>query len=373
MSVRLWLKNKLRLVIFWGIVIAIYGILIAWEYFVWSDEVIAFNGKAWNKGLVIFYLQVLYTIASLRTIGPTQLGARLLFGKPINALFPGLVFIPLGICQLRRETRLTIEDELPADPEHVFREELGKAEVIPPELVREGYVPPIRITFSHPTEESSDPLNARVTAEVVVVIRWRIVNFLQFLGVIGSRREARRQLQDVSINTIFPILTKKTAAEALAQLEEINKDLEKALRDMVAGEGVEDRPWGAQLANAQIKLISFSHGLNKEIEKVPEAKLERQATILKAEGEKEKRRLEGEGAGQAERALLKGRTGGLLAMKKALELPPEAVIGAETARAVTSNPGQKTVVVGTDGFKEIIGVAKAAGSVLREAEQKGGE
>jgi len=361
-------ENDMRNLAFWLIIATIYGILFSLEYFVWGDSMIAIGKKEHNLGKIIFYIHAIYTIASLRIVWATELGARLLFGKPINTLSSGLTFIPLGICQISKETKLTIEDELPADPEHIFRVKMGDPEVVPLELVREGYVPPIRITFNYPEKksESDDPLNSRITAEVVVVIRWRIRDYVQFLGVIGSRREARRQLQDVSVNTIFPILTKLTAAQALTELESVNKTLEEKLRKMLGGEGPEDRPWGAQLANAQIKLISFSHDLNDKIENVAKAKLEKKAIILKAEGEKKKRQLEGVGAGFAEKAVLKGRTEGLLAMAQKLNVSSQSVLGAETARAITENPGQKTIIPGSSGFGDLVAVASVVGETLKE-------
>ena len=352
---------------FWIIVSIIYIIFFAIEYFILGDNMISIGEKETvSLGKLLFYAQILYTIASLRIVWATEQGARLFFGKPIDNLSSGLVFIPFGICQISKETKLTIEDELPADPERIFRVKLGEPEVVPSDLAEKGYVPPIRITFNYSESGSDDPLDSRLTAEVVIVIRWRIVDYVQFLGVIGSRLEARRQLQDISVSTIFPILTKLTQAQALAQVEKTNEELEKTLRGMLSGIGDKDRPWGAQLANAQIKLINSSHDLNDKIEGVAKAKLEKKAVMLKAEGEKKRLQLEGEGAGAGEKAMLDGRAKGLANMTKKLGIQPHIVLGAETARAVTENPGNKTIIPGSGGFSDLITLASTIGETLKK-------
>ena len=147
--------------------------------------------------------------------------------------------------------------------------------------------------------------------------------------------------------------------------------LKGELRDLVAGTK-SSRPWGVEIAIAEVKSIIFSHELSVAILRVPEATLQAKATVIEAEAQRKKLELEGRGEGAKERETLKGRTTGLKKMMAQLNLEGPAVLGAETARAVTQNPGQKTVVIGTDGFKELIGIAKAAGSVLKDTEEKGG-
>ena len=51
-------------------------------------------------------------------------------------------------------------------------------------------------------------------------------------------------------------------------------------------------------------------------------------------------------------------------MMEDLHLKGNEVLGAETARGITNNPGQKTIIVGADGFGKITAVA---GSILKES------
>lgn len=340
-----------KIPIFWIVVALIWAGTVAIEYFFLSRHESVLLGSNWNWGLSAFLLQLIYILFSFQTIGPTELGARLFFGKPVDEVSSGLVFIPLGICQLQTETRLTIQDELPADPEKIFRNE-------DKEKVPDGMFPPIRIPFGNPAKPSNDPLDVRVTAEVVPVVRWRIVDYVKFLTTIGSKEQARRQMQDTAVAMLTDAFAKVTPAKALTDLSSQDKGLKDAIQGCV-------NLWGIELRNAQVKAINFHRSLNEAVASIPKETAEARAKVITAEGEKKKLTLEGEGRGAAEKAELDGRTRGFKKMAKELAVPASAIIGAETARAITANPGQKTVVVGSSGFKELIGVAAAVGETLK--------
>lgn len=328
---------------FWQIAIAIYALLFLVEFWAivnqYSTEIL---GEIWNWGEVFFLTHVLYTVASLRVIGPTELGAILFFGKPITEVRSGLVFVPRFICRLQKETALVIQKELPADPEHIFRNE-------DKEKVPEGFFPPIRIPFGHPGSKlppdfepagENDPLDVRVTAETVIIIRVRITkgSYITLLTNIGSVEEAIRQIRDTAVAMAFREFAKVTPAVVMKNLERYNKMLETEIQELVTTD------WGLSLGGAQIKLINFHRELNTAIGEVSIATLKGKATVISAEAERQKRELHGKGDAAAELAVLTNRTTGLAGMTKGLGIGAEIVISAETARAVTSNPGQKTKI-----------------------------
>lgn len=350
-------EREKKLLGFWLIITVVNLLFFVLEYFYLSGKKETIFGEEWGWGWVAFFTQILYTIFSFRTVGPTELGAILFFGKPIKEVSSGLVFVPLGICKLETETRLVIQEELPGNPELIFR---GDGET------PKGMFPPIRIPFADKPEEGDDPLNRRVTAEIVPVIRWRILTYITFLINIGSKEEAKRQMEDVTIALCMRELPQKSVAEALVTLQDFNKKLQKTIEELVAS-------WGIKVETAQIKLINFHRVLNKAIASVAEAGFKKKAVITEGEGERQKRLLEGEGSGLAEKAILDGRTDGLKNMRNELGISSEIILGAETARAITSNPGQKTVIVGTKGFADIIGIASAIKNNLSQQEDKGGE
>ncbi len=302
---------------------------------------------------------VLYGAASLRIVGPKELGCILLFGKPMKNVSSGLVFIPLLICTLVTETRLVIQDELPAEPDKIYRGSKDDPEgvTVPQELQKLGFKPPIRITFSDHNAESDaeligkdDPYDRRLTAEVVPVVRWRINDFKMFMTTIGSVENARKQMEDTCVNTLTDVLTLISPAVALRRKEKYSGELKTKIETLVVS-------WGIFIENAQIKGINFSQKLNAAVQKVVEKEREKKANIF-----------EGEGLGGREQAILDGRTLGLENMKNKLGIGGEVVIGAETARAIAGEgdkSSQRTIIAGSGGFVDLIGTAIAIGESFK--------
>ncbi len=349
---------------FWTWTVGAYATFAILTLGLWLSPTTIF-GADWNWGWIMFLAVILYTIASLRTIGPTELGARILFGKPLDNVYSGFVFVPFGIFELKTAPCIFIQSELPSDPENIYR---GNGEV-PKKMF-----PPIRIPFGIPKTPvdgdgtlEDDPYNQRMTQEVVPVITWKIDDFVTFLVNIGSVEEAKRQMEDVSIANLTEAFAKITPAVVLTGLVTFSKDLMVAIETSTS-------EWGISIRGAKIKAINFNHELNESIIGVSQAHVtakaaiikaegEKKAAIIKAEGEKKKRLLEGEGAGAAEKAVLAGRAEGLKKMMDDLGLSGQEILGAETARSITNNPGQKTIIVGAEGFGKL---AAVAGSVFGE-------
>src|SRR3990167_640529 len=89
------------------------------------------------------------------------------------------------------------------------------------------------------------------------------------------------------------------------------------------------------------------------------------AKVTSAEGVREERRLHGEGEGLGQRARLKGFGDGIREGSALAGVSATSFLGADTAKEITKNPGQKTIVVGAGGLSEIIGVASAVGESLK--------
>ncbi len=393
-----WKKNR---ALYLKVIVLGYGVLIFLSAFV---SPLDSGEEAWNLGYMLGIAVVLHIVMSIRSVNEQDLGAIIFFGRPLFPVRNGLVFVPLGVFKLSTDTRLVIQDELPADPEYIWRSVDGSGKDIPitADAIEQGFREPIRIPFTfseaelEKTEatreqiedtsaskvvqlEPGDPLNQRVTGEVSVIVRWRIDNYIKVLTGIGGVAKIRRQLADRTVRFLFEALPKKSAAEALREMEGTSDDLEKILKRMVSGlhtegdEGEQHDDWGITLESASIKEIAFSHGLNEQIQKMAEAAAEGRALAEKSKGERTRLRCEGEGDAAAELARLKARTEGLSGMKDGLGIPAEVVVGSETARAITNNPGQKTLIVGTQGITDLIGVAAAVGEGIASDSKKNGE
>lgn len=320
-------------------------------------------GESYSIFTVAVYSILLYLAGSLRIVGPKELGCILLFGRPWGNVSSGLVPVPLGICSLVKETRNTIQDELPAEPEKIYRGSDKDQEGIsmPPELQALGMRPPIRVTFSGRNQASKDalideedPYDRRLTEEVVPVIRWRIDDFKKFLTTVGSINEARKQMEDICTATFTVHLTKVSPAVALLRLDEYSAILKGAIEALVGG-------WGVHIQNAQIKALRFSKALNTAVQNVVVAERNKKAAIL-----------DGEGIGGKQKAILDGRTAGMKKMATDLELKGDAILGAETARAIAGEgdkSSQRTIIAGTSGFTELVGTAAA---IAKSFADKGG-
>ena len=344
----------------------------------------------WNWGFAVFLSQLFYVLISFRIMGPTELGALLFFGKPIRDVDSGLTFVPFLVCQLVKNTRNVIEDELPARPELIYRSERGKEEVVPENLLKAGYKPPIRIQFGGPgitidvlenenevvkrlygklnslivnKEIKDDPLNVRMTAETPLVIRWRIKNFCEFLKIFGSKEEAKDQIQDIAVAMLNREFSKITPAIAQAHLGTFSELVKEEIAERIGSNSIE-------IKTVLLRPFIYSHDLNVDLLKRAQAQAKKQATITDAEAQKQKDVLEGEGQGEKEKAIIDGRTKGLTNMAKELGVLPLAVLSAETARAITANPGQKTIIAGTAGFNDLMAVGAALGEVFRKEDKK---
>jgi regulator of protease activity HflC (stomatin/prohibitin superfamily) len=365
-----------------------YVTIVIVEQYVTTDS-------GWRWSTAWLWISGAYILSSLRIdklVNADQIGVRLLFGAPTDLVHPGLPVVPPFIFTLERLPILVQQLELPGEPEDIFRGEMKTREPLP-----DGMVPPIRIPFrTSITEEEARRIfgdnysvdidgntlyfdhvvpddglsNRRITAEVVLVIRYRIQDAISFIRAIGSLEEANRQIEDTAISLVNRIFTKMSLAQALNNLEWMSAMLFREVERRTGLVEGKSASWGLDIENANVKLIELHHDLNTAIGDANEATFRKQSTITDAEAEQVKRYLEGKGAGQGERELLAGRTAGFKKMVKTLGVNPEIVIGSEMARNITDNPGQKTIITGMPGFKELLGGAAAFGSTLRNNDSK---
>ena len=342
---------------FWQYVGGIYAVLLLIAVVLWFFP-IQMGKMEWNWGLALLYALIFYTVASCsQTVDSTELGARYFLDKPIDQVSSGFVFVPALFCTLKTDTRNVIQDELPADPEKIWRApETGGDGKVPP-----GMFPPIRVTFGPPGPNDGipkdDPYNMRMTAEVVPVVIWEIKDYIRFRAVVGSIKEARKQMADTAATLFNALFANMTPAAAMKGLDVHSETLRGTIDDKV-------EHWGINLRTAEIKAINYSHALNTAVLSIPKATVTAKATVIDAEGKKTAQILAGEGKGGAEKATLIGRTEGLKTMASELDLKGREVLAAETARGITDNPGQKTIIVGSGGFKDLATVGAVLGESL---------
>lgn len=338
-------------------VVAIYAVLTlaTFALYYYPFPVISMAGMEWNWGRAFGFAIFFYTIASLKEVSSEEIGVRSMFGRTLHQIpekDSGLVFVPLGIMTLKKVTRREVQDELPGDPEKIFR---GTGNVPP------GMFLPTKITFGPPNPSdgipADDPYNVRMEAEVVVVITWEIDDYIKFHDSVGDVKQARRFMEDEAISTLNEECSKMTPAAAEKDFAGISEKVKKALQTRV-----ED--WGIKLKGTRIKAILYDPALSAAVLAIPEAREKAKAAVLTAEGNKQVKILNGEGDGGAKKAILDLETAALQKRVKDLGLTGSVVLAAETAVNITNNPGQKTIIAGSQGFADLARIGSVLGETI---------
>src|SRR3989344_2809023 len=133
-------KEFKKMIWLWVWVMVAYAIFARVALVLIEKEVAIDSKNQWNLGWAILAMEFLHFGLSFRTVGPTSLGAVLLFGRPLYQVKSGLVYVPFIVCQLAKEDRTVITIQFPAEPEKVDKSGDDTKPVAP------GFVKPIRVT-----------------------------------------------------------------------------------------------------------------------------------------------------------------------------------------------------------------------------------
>lgn len=241
-------------------------------------------------GIVLGFV-VAYIIFSFGTVKADEVAMLSFFDRPVRNLHKGLYFAPWGIYSVKKERGTEFQDELPADPENIFRQD--DKEKVPP-----GMFPPIRVKFGSPDPNDpeplkSDPYNIAMVAEVVPVVSWRIEDPCTFFQVLGSVENCKKILTDKAVEVFGDEFSRVTPAKASLELAVNSQKLENKLVAETTG-----GRWGIKVTDAYIKPFIFSHGLNTAVVEVKIADQAARATVITAGAERVKRREEATGTAE---------------------------------------------------------------------------
>lgn len=289
------------------------------------------KNNLWNYGWIILGFQIIYTVLSFKTVGPDEKAAVLFFGRPLHEVRSGLVFVPWLICSLRKESRLTIQIQIPGEPEEIDKsgdDEKG---------VSAGKVLPIRATTgsyetvkknslftNDPSLVEGDPLNQRMTLEPSAQIRFKIKNIVKFIGHIGSITEAKKQLRDTAEGVIKSEFAKRTPALIIAHWSEISNILKLEIGKMVkddTGTIDEDEGWGVVIETAQLLDVDITKKVNEALSAVSAAKITANRTVTEARAARTKSEEEGAGIAKARELLLIAESVGMTKLAKLAKTP----------------------------------------------------
>ena len=387
------------------------------SFVTWLVSFLSGSENHGDLGMAVIGLSLAYILMSWRFWEPIQadeMGVRDILGKPYDRVDAGPPFAPIGFVNILLYPTATTQREFPAEPQLVYYPKEGESDTPPEgsELVR-----PLRITFAgsplteikailifgddncnfvlkgqqfnfaEETVEKDDGLsNARVTAVVSHICRFRIYDPVMFTIAVppdprtGSRiDEAFRQIEDEQVIALTTILTQMTVAQAIKNISWINavlfRKVCRRIGAMKEGGRVDDSghstEWGIDLEGSAVKPFEFNRKLNSAITGVAQAAFDAATTLRTAEAAKQAGILAGQSAASAardlEQATLEGRAAGLAKISEVLKTDEgKAAQAAEVARAVAD--GGNTIVVGTSGITDILGLAAAAAKATKKRE-----
>jgi hypothetical protein len=345
-----------------------------------ADKNVISEALTFSWALVWVFASIAYIVFSFRWykdkdgkngfIEANEIGVRTFFGKPTDELSSGLPFVPFGFFQLEKLSVVVQQQQFPGESRNIYRGEMKDFTELP-----ENKVPPFKVTFRNSVTEAEavkllhedehsvtdengeiftfiatapkDGLARRVTAELVPVVRWKIIDGIKFIRNIYSINEANRQLEDELFSVLVRLLPNMSVGQAIQNFRWINTILKKQATTRTEG-------WGIKIEGAFLKMIPLNHDLNSAISLASEAEFQ---------GRGERELLEQRGAGTAkaaedlERKTLEGRAAGLKKLAKDLGIEGDAAIAQFVAGQLAEGDG--TIILGAEGLSQLAGIGAA--------------
>lgn len=300
---------------------------------------------------VAFSLIVVQVIVGLFSFGRLEIdekGYVSFLGRPLFELTPGPYYsIPL-IMEAWKVSGAIFQDELPANPERIFREDDKKP-------VPEGYFPPIRIKFGPPDPTDKDllknPYNKEMVVEVPLVVSWQVTNSILFRKHVKTVENMRKILEDKAVSLFNAEFAKVTPAKASRTLEETSDKLRAKLQ-------LETNDLGLHIHDAFIKPFVYSHDLNKAVTGVSESEQRAMITTNDSAAEKQKRIDHGAGDAEARRLMLIAESIGTKELAELAKTPEgQIVLWMETLKTAMQK-AQFSIIPGSEAYTALSGLTE---------------
>lgn len=351
----------------------VFPALYVWAVKTWVPSIsFAGTSAAVNPQWFLYLLPITYLIAGFRKVDTDEVAGADFFGKPVHQFDSGLKWVPWGLFGFNKEPTTYVEAEFPGDADLIQWSD-EKTPLEP------GRVRPIYLTTGEkpakPGEERL-PTDMQMNIGVAEYVQFQLVKSRFFdlevnIGDIDERKrgeiqttitggadptakmlEAVRQMRDTSSAFLLVVLGQISLNEIRQHLALINQLLKLMLQAKVMD-------WGLEVVDGKITKLNGGHEFSKRIQDRADAIADRDAAITRAQGEKQKRILEGEGAAAAELASLKAKADGFEALAEKTKTKAGAqAMNAEVVRELAQ--AGNIVVVGPQGISDMFGLVKAA-------------
>lgn len=307
-----------------------------------------------HASTIVFMMVLAYIWYSLREVPADRVAGAFFYGRALIELDPGLHFVPYGLMQVKSALRRTLQFQCPGEPETVFK---GDDKLPLPE----GMVRPIRVVTAAGSGAGGDHLNARMTLVLSFVVQYAVNRIFDYVARYDDEKQVEKQVRDIGESELAEIASTRTPAQFITEIETINNYLTGKVREGFQGTGVE-------LISVRVISPDLSHEVSSALAGIPQARAKAEQVKVTAQGEKEKRIKEGEGAAKAEGAMLAARAKGRKEMRDALGVSGETVLAAEAASTLSD----KTVILAgaEGGMRDVMTMVKGAQTALNTG--KGG-
>lgn len=314
----------------------------------------------------LFAAWSVYFVLSFRFVQTEELAGVTVLESPAFEQKEGLVFVPLFITELERFPRAVQQEQFPGPPERVSK--LPDAEA---ERMRSDLLKPIRITSGKPEEGpgyEGDILNVRLTLEPTFTVDWQVEfdadksdageesndeGFFEFyINIPGKHWEEKylnvlKRLRDTGERELNREMSRHSVSWIIAHKDELVDAVHTALIKST-------RDWGILICGVSVLgLEPADHGTNQALTEVPKSISDRLAAINRAEGERQKLILEGEGLAAARRLKLAAEGEGLADAARALGMSGQDYWKGDVAKETI---GEGTIIIGEDGITKAMAV-----------------
>ncbi|MFM2381415.1 MAG: hypothetical protein RLZZ76_182 [Candidatus Parcubacteria bacterium] len=348
----------------------VFGALFLLEIanFIFMPASVQLFGFPINLQWLVHISIIAYLLCGFAAVETDQVAGLDFFGKPVFQFSNGLKWFPYLVFNFIKESAFLVQAEFPGDANHVHWD--GEKTTLPLGSVRPIYL----LTGENPTGvlPSDKQINLGVAFNVKIQATAErffdltkntppidMANGAEILGtIVGNSNvtprllEIIRHLRDTGARIAAEIIGKLSYGEITANRELVDQWLEERLR-------LEVVQWGVELREGGFTTLNPGHTYNEEIQLRSGAIAKRDATITEAEGEKQKRILEGEGTANALQLQFEAEAKGKKAIRDALGVSGEAVLASELGEKIAEN-GNAVIADGLGGLGAMFGAGTEA-------------
>lgn len=284
-----------------------------------------------NQALIFFV--ILWVALSYHQIPVDELAAVTFLGYPVHNTGAGPKIYPWLLFQIHRFPRSVQQRQLPDDPEMVFK---GLDNVALPT----GMKRPLRITTGAPTEYEQI-LDVQMAIEFLFYQRVQIVDPLRFLIRYRDLEGYWQQTRDSGETALTRIVSKSPGVGHLIRhFSELIAEFDQIMRDLAESGGVD-------VIECGLNSPDLSHRLAAAIRDVAVASATATQSRRVADAEAYSIRVTGHAKAESEKAVLD-------AIAAALKESNDAAVAAYVGGKVL---GDKSIVIGSEGISQAIGLA----------------